>query len=247
MTGTTTIEPSTLQNTVVYGRPLDLDQSEKWKEMKESDEIEKLLRITGLYNANPAALKVKSRGASIEQNESPDSKRESISTLRDHTIISLRAEAHPKGESFPDGTFHAMRSANGLAPSISETSASVIRSHYIKQIIRDLTVLATKAQTPSAAMPALSLLRTIRRMRDELPYDTWASLMLALHDSLSYKDKWSVFSASQYQQAVTTIKTLYSSNTTVPKRILKGIMDLEKIGFDTTPFEIHEEVTTENE
>lgn len=120
----------------------------------------------------------------------------------------------------------------------------ILRKHFVEQIIRDLRRIEHYTGAPNAADYAASLFRTMRQVRDQAPSDPFVAVVLALHDSLAYKNRWGDYTANQYEQAC-AILAKFANQELFPEKVEKAVMELEAAGFDTTPFEV--EIAVEEE
>lgn len=89
-----------------------------------------------------------------------------------------------------------------------------------------------------AAVYVKILLNRIRAMRALLTFDPFLEVLMAFHDSLAVENKWFEYSAEQYEKAYNLLKRLGQKRSIKNEMIEKAIMELEDIGFDTTPFEL---------
>lgn len=103
-------------------------------------------------------------------------------------------------------------------------------------ILPDLQKLSSYSGEPIAAVYADNLLRTMRTMRDKLPFDPYTEVVMALHDALAFQNKWIDYNASQYQGVYDLIKTLVNREQLELNEVESAILTLENLGFDTLPF-----------
>jgi len=120
--------------------------------------------------------------------------------------------------------------------SADPVAVRILRVHFLKDVLDALASLTKQAATPRAADYANSLFKAMRVIRDTLPSDPFSAIIIALHDSLAYKNRWAEYTGQQYQQA-SDILLKYANQDLKPDRALKAVLVLEEIGFNTTPFE----------
>ncbi|MBE9250618.1 hypothetical protein IQ226_16015 [Dolichospermum sp. LEGE 00240] len=105
-----------------------------------------------------------------------------------------------------------------------------------KTILVDLQKLASCSGEPIASVYADNLLRTMRTMRDKLPFDPYTEVVMALHDALAYSNRWIDYNASQYQGVCDLLTSIVNQETINNSSVEAAILTLENLGFDTIPF-----------
>ncbi|MTJ55816.1 hypothetical protein FJR38_25705 [Anabaena sp. UHCC 0253] len=105
-----------------------------------------------------------------------------------------------------------------------------------KTILIDLQKLSSCSGEPIASVYADNLLRTMRVMRDKLPFDPYTEVVMALHDALAYSNRWIDYNASQYQGVCELLTSLVNQETINNSSVETAILTLENLGFDTLPF-----------
>jgi hypothetical protein len=73
-------------------------------------------------------------------------------------------------------------------------------------------------------------------MRDVTPLDPFVEVLMALHDALAFENRWAEYSATQYEGARKIIRKLVLPKRLSDEKAEKAMMELERLGFDTTPF-----------
>jgi hypothetical protein len=106
----------------------------------------------------------------------------------------------------------------------------------VNPILADLRKIQRHCGTPPAAMYADSILRTIRAMRDLVPFDPYTEVAMALYDAMASQDRWLDYTAEQYEGAHHFLRNLAVRSHLRNNDIENAIMGLEDLGFDTTPF-----------
>jgi hypothetical protein len=91
-------------------------------------------------------------------------------------------------------------------------------------------------------MYADSILRTIRAMRDLVSYDPYVAVAMALYDAMVFQNQWLNYTAEQYEGAHRVLRNLAGRSQLRNNDIENAIMDLEDMGFDTTPFAMNVEL-----
>jgi hypothetical protein len=112
----------------------------------------------------------------------------------------------------------------------------ILRVHFVNPILADLRKIQRHCGTPAAAMYADSILRTIRAMRDLVPFDPYTEVAMALYDAMAFQDRWLDYTAEQYEGAHHLLRNFAVRSQLRNNDIENAIMDLEDLGFDTTPF-----------
>jgi hypothetical protein len=118
----------------------------------------------------------------------------------------------------------------------------ILRVHFVNPILADLRQIQRHCGTPAAAMYADSILRTIRAMRDLVSYDPYVEVTMALYDAMAFQNQWLNYTAEQYEGAHRVLRKLAGRAQLRNNNIENAIMDLEDLGFDTTPFEMNVEL-----
>lgn len=111
----------------------------------------------------------------------------------------------------------------------------IMRAHFANDVLSDLKNIRTHCGDPSASPYVNRLLRTILRFRDRSPLDPFLEILMALYDSMIFENRWTSYDAAQYEGAYTVVRA-YASQHLDNKKISKGIMKLQRLGFDTIPF-----------
>jgi hypothetical protein len=118
----------------------------------------------------------------------------------------------------------------------------ILRVHFVNPLLADLRSIQPYCGTPDAAKYADSILRTIRAMRDLLPFDPYTEVAMALYDAMAFQNRWLDFTAEQYEGARHLLRNLAVRSQLRTNDIENAIMDFEELGFDTTPFEMSVEL-----
>ena len=114
----------------------------------------------------------------------------------------------------------------------------ILRVHFVNPLLADLRKIQQHCGTPAAAMYADSILRTIRAMRDLVPFDPYIEVAMALYDAMAFQNRWLDYTVEQYEGAHHLLKNLAVRSQLRNNDIENAIMGLENLGFDTTPFEM---------
>jgi hypothetical protein len=123
----------------------------------------------------------------------------------------------------------------------SPDAERILRVHFATPLLADLRKIQPHCGTPTAAVYADSVLRTIRAMRDLVPFDPYTEVAMALYDAMAFQNRWSDYTAEQYEGAHHLLRNLADRSQLRNNYIEKAIMDVEDLGFDTTPFEMNVE------
>jgi hypothetical protein len=111
----------------------------------------------------------------------------------------------------------------------------ILRVHFVIPILADLRQIQQSCGTPAAAMHADSILCTIRAMRDLVPFDPYTEVAMALYDAMAFQNQWLNYTAEQYEGAHRILRNLAGRSQLRNNDIENAVMDLEDLGFDTTP------------
>jgi hypothetical protein len=119
---------------------------------------------------------------------------------------------------------------------VEQTVKEVSGVEITKAILVDLQKLASNSGEPIAAVYADNLLRTMRTMRDKLPFDPYTFVVMALHDALFFQNRWIDYNASQYKGVCDLLTSLVNQEIINNSSVEDSILILENLGFDTLPF-----------
>lgn len=118
----------------------------------------------------------------------------------------------------------------------SQTVKEATSVEITKAILVDLQKLSSYSGEPVAAVYADNLLRTMRFMRDKLPFDPYTEVVMALHDALAFQNRWIDYKTSQYKGVYDLLTSLVNQETLNNSSVENSILTLENLGFDTLPF-----------
>lgn len=121
-------------------------------------------------------------------------------------------------------------------PRINEEAERIIRIHYVEQLCEDLVHIIEKIGQPKAAVYVDSFFSISRAMRDVCPFDPYIEIVMALNDAMAFKNRWAVYTANQYELVRGLLKK-FANQPVNSELAMRAVMELEDIGFDTTPFE----------
>jgi hypothetical protein len=119
---------------------------------------------------------------------------------------------------------------------IEQTVLEVSGVEITKTLLADLQKLSSYSGEPVAAVYADNLLRTMRFMRDKLPFDPYTEVVMALHDALAFQNRWIDYNASQYKGVYDLLTSLVNQEKINNLSVEDSILTLENLGFDTLPF-----------
>ncbi|MBW4618893.1 MAG: hypothetical protein KME17_05985 [Cyanosarcina radialis HA8281-LM2] len=118
-----------------------------------------------------------------------------------------------------------------------------LRHYLVSQILPDLQRIHRDRSEPPSPVYADSLIRAMREMRDRSPHDPLTKIIMALHNAMTFENRWITYNGDQYQQAYILLKSLVETESLSEKDVQPVILALENLGFDTMPYTI----STENE
>ncbi len=119
---------------------------------------------------------------------------------------------------------------------IEQTVLEISGVEITKAILVDLQKLSSCSGKPIASIYADNLLRTMRTMRDKLPFDPYTEVVMALHDALAYSNRWIDYNPTQYQGVCDLLTFLVNQEKINNLSVETAILTLENLGFDTLPF-----------
>ena len=119
-----------------------------------------------------------------------------------------------------------------------DTAQRILRSHFANQLLPSLKALADHSDEVTAARYATDLLTTMRTARDIAPFDPFLDVVLALHDALAADNRWIEYSSEQLIGAYDVLRKCSQYSKISNDKAEKAILDLEELGFDTTPFSL---------
>ena len=120
--------------------------------------------------------------------------------------------------------------------SIEQNVLEITEVQITITILGDLQKLQQYSGEPMAAVYADNLLRTMRTLRDKLPFDPYTEVVMALHDALAFQNRWIDYKASQYQGVYELLTSLVNQEKINNEEVESAILTLETLGFDTLPF-----------
>lgn len=112
----------------------------------------------------------------------------------------------------------------------------IMRAHFVNPILEALQKVQSHARSSSMAVYIDQTLHMIRQMEDHLPDDPLLEVLFAFYDALAFRNQWSYYEADQYAKAREVVRLASQKQPLQPSAVEKAIMDLEDIGFNTTPY-----------
>jgi hypothetical protein len=120
-----------------------------------------------------------------------------------------------------------------------QTVLEVSGVEITKTLLGDLQKLQQYTGEPIAAVYADNLLRTMRSLRDKLPFDPYTEVVMALHDALFFQNRWIDYNVNQYKGVCELLTSLVNQETMNNSSVESAILTLENLGFDTLPFGVN--------
>jgi hypothetical protein len=121
----------------------------------------------------------------------------------------------------------------------------IMKMHLLDPILDAFDKIQPHANSGDAAVYINRILHTIREMEDRSPKDPFLDILFALYDALAVDNNWTKYTADQYAKAKEVLEKYSKRSILNQKAIEKAIVELEEIGFDTTPFTLNIETTKE--
>lgn len=159
-------------------------------------------------------------------------------TLAEEDIVNFITMTAASNQEYSKIDFFLLQSVPSVAIKPDQKAQLILRTHFVNQILADLSKIQKHCGNISAAVYVDSLLRTMRAMEELSPYDSYIEVVIALHDALAYQDNWDKFSAEQYKGAYRVLKELAQLQRINSDVAEKAVMKFEELGFDTTPFRL---------
>lgn len=131
--------------------------------------------------------------------------------------------------------------------SIEQNVIEISGLQITKAILGDLQKLQQYSGEPMAAVYADNLLRTMRTLRDKLPFDPYTEVVIALHDAMAFKNRWIDYNASHYQGVYELLTSLVNRENLNNDEVESAILTLESLGFDTLPFGVELHFSTDKD
>ena len=119
----------------------------------------------------------------------------------------------------------------------------IIRVHFCNELLELLQKLKDRAKTPQVAGPASEVIKKLRDYDQFGDADPLRLLFSSLHDSLVSDDMWASCTSEQYAGVWKIIAEISSKQRIVLRSVEKGVIALEKLGLNTTPFGIMDDWT----
>ncbi|MBD2254540.1 hypothetical protein [Nostoc parmelioides] len=132
---------------------------------------------------------------------------------------------------------------------IEPTSLEVSGVEITKTLLGDLQKLQQYTGEPIAAVYADNLLRTMRKLCDQLPFDLYTEVVMALYDALAFQNRWIDYTANQYKGVGELLTSLINQEIINNSSVESAILTLENLGFHTLPFgvKIEESLDTDDD
>lgn len=118
-----------------------------------------------------------------------------------------------------------------------------VRVHFCNKLLELLQKLKYSAETPEIAGPASEVIRTLKDYDQFGDADPLRLLFSSLHDSLVFGNKWASCTSEQYAGIWEIIAKISSKRRIVLKSVEEGVIALEDLGLNTTPFGIMDDWT----
>ncbi len=115
---------------------------------------------------------------------------------------------------------------------------SKTRAEFVKPILKALDGIQPYAKTPNASLYANEILHKIRELEDISPNDPFLEILSGFYVALAFDNQWTDYKAEQYAAIRKTLKKFADRPTLKPSEVEKAVMEIEEIGFDTTPIPI---------
>jgi hypothetical protein len=121
---------------------------------------------------------------------------------------------------------------------VTDSVIRLIRAPFVGQLLSCLNKIEGAVGDPRCAAHIDKLFVVIQTLSEVSPYDPYVRVLLAFYDSLAFRNRWCDYSAREYKQAYEVLNHLAEQPFLNESRVGEAIMELEKIGFSTLPFEM---------
>ena len=118
-----------------------------------------------------------------------------------------------------------------------------VRVHFCNKLLELLQKLKYSAETPEIAGPASEVIRTLKDYDQFGDADPLRLLFSSLHDSLVFGNKWASCTSEQYAGIWEIIAKISRKQRVALKSVEEGVIALEDLGLNTTPFGIMDDWT----
>lgn len=139
-----------------------------------------------------------------------------------------------------------LRFVQSLQPS-SLTVQKNLRLGFAEKILPDLQRIHRDRDEPPSPVYADSLIRTMREMRDRSPEDPFTQIVMALHNAMAFENRWVTYDGEQYLGAYTLLESLVDQDNLRPEEVQNAIISLNRLGFETMPFNLDLQSDENNE
>lgn len=123
----------------------------------------------------------------------------------------------------------------------SQSFIKILRNHFLPSLLEGLEDIQPYTNSPDAAVYVDNVLHSIRRMEMESPLDPLLEILFAFYDAVAYNGLWAKYSKDQYANARKIFVEASERSSLSREFIENAILELEKIGFDTTPIPLESE------
>lgn len=130
----------------------------------------------------------------------------------------------------------SVRPSAAMASVGDDLQQQILRAHFVQLILDALRKIQPHIGAPSSITYINSLFRAVRQMMERSPDDPFLEVLLGFYDALTFDNNWMHYTANQYAQAYDVLKQFSSQRRIQTDDVERAIMDLEDIGFDTTPY-----------
>ena len=127
-------------------------------------------------------------------------------------------------------------SVEDSSPEPSRDFLEIIRMHFLNPIIDAFDELQSYAESPNAAVYINEILHLIKEIEARSPQDPYLNILMALYDALAFNNNWTQYDQDQLKGAKDTLVKYSKRNALNQRTVEKAIIELEVLGFDTTPF-----------
>lgn len=114
----------------------------------------------------------------------------------------------------------------------------LMREYFVIPILKSLQSIEPYAETSDAAIYINEILHNIQELERNSPFDPFLEVLSGLYIGLVFDNKWANYKASQYAGLREILKRFANRSSLQPPEIEKAIIEMEEIGFDTTPIPI---------
>lgn len=120
----------------------------------------------------------------------------------------------------------------------SEEFIMIIRPLFVKPILKALKDIEPYTKTPDASLYVNEILHKIQELEVKSPNDPFLEILSGFYIALAFNNQWADYETEQYAAIRNILKRFAGRPALKLTEIEKAILEMEEIGFNTTPIPI---------